>query len=47
MGERQYVDGTRGGASLLYEKTPDNFDLKSCLTNEYQLYGKWYYRSCL
>lgn len=37
MRERQYVDGTRGGVSLPYENIPDNFDLKSCLTNGYDL----------
>ena len=37
MRERKYKDGTHGGVNLPYESIPDNYDIKSCLTNGYDL----------
>lgn len=37
MRKRKYKDGTYGGVNLPYESIPDNYDIKSCLTNGYDL----------
>lgn len=37
MRERKYKDGTCGGVNLPYNLIPDNYDIKSCLTNGYDL----------
>lgn len=37
MRERKYKDGTYGSVNLPYEKIPDNYDIKSCLANVYDL----------
>ena len=37
MRERKYKDGTYGSICLPYEEISDNYDIKSCLTNGYDL----------
>lgn len=37
MRERKYKDGTYGSVNLPYESITDNYDIKSCLTNGYDL----------
>lgn len=37
MRKRKYKDGTYGYVNLPYESIPDNYDIKSCLTNGYDL----------
>lgn len=37
MRKRKYADGTCGNIQLPYEKIPDNYDMKSCLTSGYDL----------